>query len=104
MDCPFRVPEFTTWEWCPCNGGDQFRFKFTNGWGASVVRHSFSYGVSEGKWELAVEGKDGDLNYNHPVSHGDVRGWLSEDDVSRLLAEIAATPADAVFTERAVSP
>lgn len=50
-----------------------------------------SHGIEDNKWELAVIGPDGKLNYDHPVSKGDVRGYLTEKDVSRLLARIAKT-------------
>jgi len=79
-----------------CNGGIQRVYRFSNGWGASVVRHSFSYGHERGLWELAVLKCDGDpnkweswhLNYDHPESHGDVRGCLTETDVDIILESI----------------
>jgi len=92
-----REPDFER----PCNGGIQKVYIFPNGWGASVVRHSFSYGHEDGLWELCVlkytgsgdinKWKNWHLNYDHPVSQGDVRGYLSEDDVDRLVSEIEAT-------------
>lgn len=92
MDCPFTVPAGGKVEhWRDELGWDQFIFDFPNGWGASVIRREHSYGSEVGLWELAVLGKDGNLNYSHPVAQGDVRGWLSEAAVSELLAEIAAT-------------
>lgn len=71
-------------------GGVQWRITFPNGWSASVVRHRFSYGGDRGLWELAVV-RNGELNYKHPVSEGDVRGFLSEEDVDKLLSELAET-------------
>lgn len=71
-----------------------------NGYGASVVRFLIeiegmppvgSYGAERGLWELAVIGPDGDLTYSTPITE-DVMGHLTEDDVSRVLAEIAALP------------
>lgn len=70
-------------------GGDQWTFKFANGYGASVVRHSFSYGSEDGLWELAVLGTDGRLTYETPITD-DVIGWQSDDDIVRLLGEIEA--------------
>lgn len=68
-----------------CNG-EQFIFNFENGYGASVVRHKYSYGGNEGKWELAVLlGKE--ICYDTKIT-SDVEGWLSEDDVTKLLREI----------------
>lgn len=59
-------------------------FDFDNGWGASVI-HSAAFG-----WELAVINKDGHIDYQHPVSQGDVvRG--SEADIASWLTQIKET-------------
>ena len=67
--------------------GKRCRIHFENGWGASVVSHTFSYGGREGLYELAVLFED-ELHYDNPVAHGDVRGHLTEEEVSELLIEI----------------
>lgn len=68
--------------------GVQQIYKFPNGYGASVVKHIWSYGGKDNLWELAVlKGKD--LCYNSPVT-SDVLGWLTDDDVQRALKEIRA--------------
>ncbi|WP_249182454.1 hypothetical protein [Burkholderia ambifaria] len=36
------------------NGGEQKVYRFDNGYGASVVRHQYSYGGDRGQWELGV--------------------------------------------------
>ena len=72
--------------------GDQWKFHFANGFGASVVRHGYSYGSENGLWELAVIGTDGRLAYDTPITD-DVIGWLTEERVSELLADIEALPA-----------
>lgn len=72
--------------------GEHYWFTFDNGWGASVIRGEISFG----SWELAVVGKDGHLNYDHPVSQGDVvRG--DEAEIAEMLALIKATPPDTVY-------
>jgi len=53
-------------------------FKADNGYGASIVQHSFSYGHEEGLWELAVLDKDGKLDYTTPIT-ADVLGYLTEE-------------------------
>lgn len=67
------------------------RVEFVNGYEASVVRHAYSYGGDEGLVEIAVL-HDGELVYDTPVT-GDVRGFLDEDEVIEVLAEIERLPA-----------
>lgn len=68
---------------------EHYIFEFEGGWGASVIRGDVSFG----SWELAVM-KDGEINYDHPVSQGDVvRG--SEAEITTWLELIKTTPADA---------
>lgn len=71
------------------NGGIQYKATFPNGYGASIVKHDFSYGGKQGLWELAVIGKDGRLSYDTPITQ-DVLGWLTEDDVNKTLKQIEA--------------
>lgn len=67
--------------------GVQQIYKFPNGYGASVVKHNFSYGGKSDLWELAVL-KGEDLCYTTPLT-SDVLGWLTDEDVQRALKEIA---------------
>jgi hypothetical protein len=66
--------------------GIQARMVFENGYGASVVKHNFSYGGKDGLYELAVI-KGDDICYSTPITT-DVEGYLSEDEVSDLLKRI----------------
>lgn len=74
-------------------GGIQAVVRFSNGYGASVVNHSFSYGV-----ELAVlnfnsaDPWDFNLDYSTPVTD-DVIGYLDENTLRATLAQIEALPA-----------
>lgn len=86
---PFPYDGGTSHEHFRVSGGDQYKFKFANGFGASVVRHSFSYGSDEGLWELAVLGRDGRLTYDTPITD-DVVGRLTEGEVADLLVRIEA--------------
>jgi hypothetical protein len=63
------------------------RIMFDNGYGASVVIGPYTYGGEDGLYELAVLDSDGNLTYETPVT-SDVEGYLSEDDVTRLLEQI----------------
>ena len=76
------------------NGGIQIVHKFDNGYGASVAKHSFSYGHKEGLWELAVIKFNDEKNpenyslcYDTEVTN-DVIGHLTKEDVQKHLKEI----------------
>ena len=68
-------------------GGILSRVQFDNGYGASIVKGPMSYGGKDGLYELAVLDSNGDLTYETSVT-SDVEGYLSEDDVTRLLEQI----------------
>lgn len=68
--------------------GKKSRIYFDNGYGASVVSHTFSYGGKSGLYELAVLDSDGEIHYDNPVAGGDVKGYLTEEEVTELLIQI----------------
>ncbi len=63
------------------------RIFFDNGYGASVVKHQYSYGGDRGLYELAVLDKDGNLCYDTPVTN-DVIGYLRPQDVTDVMEKI----------------
>lgn len=67
--------------------GSQWKFKFANGYGASVINDG--YGAEAGRYELAVLGQDGHLCHDTPITD-DVLGWLTEDEVAAALDAIEA--------------
>ena len=73
--------------------GVQKLYRFDNGFGASVVRHYFSYGHEDSLWELAVikfrdnETNSFSLNYDTGITD-DIIGHLTEQDVEDLLERI----------------
>lgn len=71
--------------------GYQWTFAFDNGYSASVVRGEYTYGGSEGLWELAVKGRDGHIDYDTPITD-DVLGYLDEAAVVEILEQIALLP------------
>jgi len=81
----------------PKNGGIQTIYRFPNGYGASVVEHSFSYGL-----ELAVikftslDNDDFDLSYETPVT-ADVLGFLDQDSLQKTLKQIKSLSAELVL-------
>jgi hypothetical protein len=78
-------------------GGGGIVFRFSNGRGASVVRHEFSYGSKQGLFELAVvrfmgsSDESFELDYSTEVT-SDVEGYLTGEGVMRLLEQIKALP------------
>jgi hypothetical protein len=68
--------------------GKACRIQFDNGWGASVVCHNYSYGGKNGLYELAVLDSTGELHYDNLVANSDVRGYLTEENVSEVLISI----------------
>ena len=63
------------------------RIMFENGYGASVVSHSFSYGGKKGLYELAVLDKFGESTYDTTITDN-VIGHLTPEEVSEKLIEI----------------
>lgn len=62
-------------------------YKFKNGFGASVIKHDFSYGGKKGLWELALLDNEGELMYNG--DYPDVVGHLNDPQLDRELQKIA---------------
>jgi hypothetical protein len=86
----FNVTGFNELEFNPHPmgmGGIQAIVQFTNGYGASIVKTPYTYGGSEGLYELAVLGTDGSLTYDTPITD-DVLGSLDENEVSEILEKI----------------
>jgi hypothetical protein len=71
----------------PSADGIISRITFENGYGASVVRHEYSYGGKDGLYEVAVLGSDGELTYATPVTD-DVIGYLRDIDVTDVMEKI----------------
>ena len=67
--------------------GKKSRMSFDNGYGVSVVSHTYSYGGKKGLYEVAVLDSEGDLTYETPVTN-DVIGHLSEKGVSDVMKQV----------------
>lgn len=65
--------------------GIQYVYTYENGYGASVVKHEYSYGGKKGLWELAVQ-KDGELTYDTHITD-DVIGHLEWNEVLNILED-----------------
>lgn len=69
------------------HGGTQHIIQFPNGYGASVINHSFSRGVELAVLKFDSEG-DFDLTYDTPVTD-DVIGHLDEETLLETLIQIS---------------
>ena len=73
--------------------GVSFRFRFENNYGASVVKHKYSYGHKADLWELAVieftdeSNEEWHINYDTPITD-DIIGYLKDEAVRELLGKI----------------
>ena len=67
--------------------GKKARMHFDNGYGVSVVSHSYSYGGRDGLYEVAVLDSNDDLTYDTPVTN-DVIGYLTEEDVTDVMKQV----------------
>ena len=82
-----KFKEFST---TAINGGIQYKTFYPNGFGVSVVKHTFSYGGNLGLWELAVLIGNEDQHsicYDTPITN-DVMGYLTEEDVDNTIEAI----------------
>ena len=68
------------------HNGLQHKYLFPNGYGASVVKHDYSYGGKDGLWELAVLVQD-KITYNTSITE-DVIVHLSWKNVESYLSQI----------------
>jgi len=71
----------------PYMSGVRSRMMFENGYGVSVVSHTYSYGGKAGLFEVAVLNKNGDLTYDTPVTN-DVVGYLNPDEVTEIMEQV----------------
>lgn len=87
----------------PLSDGVQHIYRFPNGFGASVIQTSGSYGGAEGLWELymiqwwADSPTAWDLVRNKTLFPG-VLGWLDDIDLQLALEEIKALAVPAHYT------
>lgn len=67
-------------------GGIAYRIHYPNGYGASIIKSSSSYGGELDLWEVAVL-KDDELCYDTPLTD-DVVGYLTEEEVVAICDDI----------------
>jgi hypothetical protein len=67
----------------------QAKMMFENGFGASIIRSSFSYGGNKGLYEIAVLDTDGELTYDTDVTDN-VIGHLTPEQITKIMEQIQA--------------
>jgi hypothetical protein len=77
-------------------GGIRLIYQFPNKLGASIIQGYGTYGNEGGLWELGVieESEDGEwgLINDYTNDYDVVQGWLSVEDVNKLLVKIKNVP------------
>ena len=83
----------------------EYRFRFPNNYGASVVKHQNSYGYEDDLFELAVlhfygeNSDDSEITYSTDITE-DVIGWLSSKKVRKYLRKIMSLNEDGKLPEK----
>ncbi len=67
--------------------GHYYKVYFPNGFGASIIKHSGSYGREDDLFEVAVL-FEGDICYRTPITN-DVVGYLTDEDVAHICRRIS---------------
>jgi hypothetical protein len=62
------------------------RTEFDNGYEVSVVKGDYTYGGTDGLYELAIF-KDGEICYDTPITD-DVIGYLRDIDVTDVMRKV----------------
>ena len=83
----FKDLEFEQINDAPFMVGKRSRIHFDNGFGVSVVSHTYSYGGRDGLYEVAVLDSDDNLTYETPVTDN-VIGYLTEEDVTDVMKQV----------------
>jgi hypothetical protein len=73
------------------NGGPQIILRFENGYGVSVVKHDYSYGVELAVIHAFKNIGDWDLCYQTPVTN-DVLGHLTPEALEAAILQVKALP------------
>lgn len=63
------------------------KIQFENGYGASVIIGPYSYGGTDGLYEMAVLDSNSKITYNTPITD-DVIGYLTPTEVTEYLKQI----------------
>lgn len=65
-------------------------YMFDNGLGASVIQTKFSFGGTEGLWEMATRVGDNYTGIPGVTREDGLAGWLTQAEVCNLLTKIKA--------------
>jgi len=80
--------------------GDDFKYRFPNGYIVSVIRHPGSYGYEAGLWEVAIVDNKGNfflLNDDYIVQLYDgIFPSINDEQVFAILAKVRILEADSL--------
>jgi hypothetical protein len=79
--------DFKTLKKTDTEDGIQYYYQAENGYGASIIQTTGSYGEKQGLWELAILDSNGQITYDTFIT-GDVMDYLSEEEVNQTLEKI----------------
>jgi len=79
---------------CPRGGDDQQVWLFSNGYGASVIRHAFTQGLELGviRQELNENPWDFRLDYTTLIAPDAIIGYCTDDSVQEIIIRIKDLP------------
>lgn len=77
------------------DGAEHLVVVFENGFGMSILRGEYTHGGPEGLFEVVVLGKDKEHSEGDPFGHGEIIGWLTDEDVVNLAIGISLHTAEA---------
>jgi len=73
------------------------KMNFDNGYGVSVIKHTYSYGYEKNLWKVAILYK-GKLCYDTHITD-DVLGWQTEDDVTNVMKQVQELSSNEMVNE-----
>ena len=79
--------DFKTLKKTDTEDGIQYYYQAENGYGASIIQTTGSYGEKQGLWELAILDSNGQITYDTLIM-ADVMGYLTEEEVNQTLEKI----------------
>lgn len=100
IEHPFKIecPVFKYTPKSEFEKNERWEFRFSNGWGASVISGEWAYSTAEKPYEIGLlrkcEDDRGEMNLVYAHDFDDVIGYLDVYEATELLEKIARYPND----------